>query len=292
MIFGMIPSRIVSLDGCAASTSVNLDLRVRLHSAAQVYLGSLEFVKSIASKAGKQLDLHETTLAGSSNFVAAGVASSITQLISVPVDVIAQRQMVHSSRGGSSQGGGLGATTSPTPAGLSASNSLNPSHHAAEARTAGSSSSSSSSGGGSNGTVFKRQMHMLSGTVKAYGGPQSAPGQRGIAASSPLSAPSSSAAAANVSGGHGALHVIRTILQEEGVRGLYRGFGASMATFVPSSAVWWGSYGECLLRGKVKRACLFINRTLICFHPFVFRLIPEAGVECLGSAAIYSRPAA
>ena len=28
------------------------------------------------------------------------------------------------------------------------------------------------------------------------------------------------------------------ILQKEGVGGLYRGFGASIATFVPSSAIW------------------------------------------------------
>lgn len=28
------------------------------------------------------------------------------------------------------------------------------------------------------------------------------------------------------------------ILHKEGIRGLYRGFGASIATFVPSSAIW------------------------------------------------------
>lgn len=36
-----------------------------------------------------------------------------------------------------------------------------------------------------------------------------------------------------------ARHVIAT----EGVLGLYRGFGMSIATFVPSSGIWWGSYG-------------------------------------------------
>lgn len=36
-----------------------------------------------------------------------------------------------------------------------------------------------------------------------------------------------------------ARHVIAT----EGVLGLYRGFGMSVATFVPSSGIWWGSYG-------------------------------------------------
>ncbi len=28
------------------------------------------------------------------------------------------------------------------------------------------------------------------------------------------------------------------ILRKEGFRGLYQGFGASIATFVPSSAIW------------------------------------------------------
>ena len=29
----------------------------------------------------------------------------------------------------------------------------------------------------------------------------------------------------------------------EGLLGLYRGFGLSIVTFVPSSALWWGAYG-------------------------------------------------
>ena len=33
------------------------------------------------------------------------------------------------------------------------------------------------------------------------------------------------------------------MIQREGLRGLYRGFGLSVATFVPSSAVWWSAYG-------------------------------------------------
>ncbi|GMH11824.1 hypothetical protein Nepgr_013665 [Nepenthes gracilis] len=34
----------------------------------------------------------------------------------------------------------------------------------------------------------------------------------------------------------------RKILYADGVRGLYRGFGISILTYAPSSAVWWGSY--------------------------------------------------
>ena len=32
-------------------------------------------------------------------------------------------------------------------------------------------------------------------------------------------------------------------VQSEGVLGLYRGFGMSIATFVPTSGIWWGAYG-------------------------------------------------
>ena len=35
----------------------------------------------------------------------------------------------------------------------------------------------------------------------------------------------------------------RHIVQSEGIRGLYRGFGMSIATFVPTSGIWWGAYG-------------------------------------------------
>ena len=38
-------------------------------------------------------------------------------------------------------------------------------------------------------------------------------------------------------------HALRETLKKEGVRGLYRGFGASVMTLVPSSALWWGAYG-------------------------------------------------
>ena len=34
-----------------------------------------------------------------------------------------------------------------------------------------------------------------------------------------------------------------SIIKKDGIRGLYRGFGASVATLVPGSALWWGFYG-------------------------------------------------
>lgn len=39
------------------------------------------------------------------------------------------------------------------------------------------------------------------------------------------------------------LQLTRYILKREGIRGLYRGMGASIVTFVPTSAIWWTAYG-------------------------------------------------
>lgn len=39
------------------------------------------------------------------------------------------------------------------------------------------------------------------------------------------------------------LQMARKIVKAEGLRGMYRGFGLSVMTFVPSSALWWGCYG-------------------------------------------------
>ncbi|CAL5228103.1 g11176 [Coccomyxa viridis] len=39
------------------------------------------------------------------------------------------------------------------------------------------------------------------------------------------------------------IQMARHIVQSEGVLGLYRGFGMSIATFVPTSGIWWGAYG-------------------------------------------------
>ena len=43
---------------------------------------------------------------------------------------------------------------------------------------------------------------------------------------------------------NGGLDVARKVLKQDGVRGLYRGFGLSVMTYSPSSAVWWASYGS------------------------------------------------
>ena len=58
-----------------------------------------------------------------------------------------------------------------------------------------------------------------------------------------LITPSSSSSASSSSMKLNGFQMAKGIISTEGVRGLYRGFGASIATFVPSSALWWASYG-------------------------------------------------
>eukprot|EP00123_Amoebidium_parasiticum_P011827 comp20924_c2_seq1/m.27925 comp20924_c2_seq1/g.27925 ORF comp20924_c2_seq1/g.27925 comp20924_c2_seq1/m.27925 type:complete len:317 (-) comp20924_c2_seq1:208-1158(-) len=41
------------------------------------------------------------------------------------------------------------------------------------------------------------------------------------------------------------------ILQTSGVRGLYRGFFTSLATYAPSSGIWWATYGQ--IKGSLLR---------------------------------------
>ncbi|XP_017185203.3 uncharacterized protein LOC126610315 isoform X1 [Malus sylvestris] len=42
----------------------------------------------------------------------------------------------------------------------------------------------------------------------------------------------------------GGMDVARKVIKLDGIRGLYRGFGLSVMTYSPSSAVWWASYGS------------------------------------------------
>jgi len=39
------------------------------------------------------------------------------------------------------------------------------------------------------------------------------------------------------------LQAVRMIIAREGLAGLYRGVGASLATYLPASAIWWSAYG-------------------------------------------------
>ena len=53
----------------------------------------------------------------------------------------------------------------------------------------------------------------------------------------------------------------RGIVKTEGLAGLYRGAGASLAIFVPSSGLWWGAYGAAEPRCTVLRRPLTPLRT-------------------------------
>lgn len=41
----------------------------------------------------------------------------------------------------------------------------------------------------------------------------------------------------------GPFDVINKVVRAEGIRGLYRGFGITMLTQSPASALWWSAYG-------------------------------------------------
>ena len=221
-------------------------------------------MKSVATKAGRQLQVDETTLAGTANFFAAGVASSVTQLISVPVEVIAQRQMVHNSirkaaeavapsvsssapvAAGGAPAGGIPrgpihvSTVVTTQVAAPALNQTTRTHP--EAGSSGRklhSAACSVSSGQSTATIRHRGGASVVEVLGSRGGASS----RFIVSTAQSSLQAASMAGGSIGGGPSASQIIRSILREEGIIGFYRGFGASMATFVPSSAVWWGSYG-------------------------------------------------
>lgn len=147
----------------------------------QVYLTTLEAMKSATSGFAQSVSSNEAQAAGTANFIAGAVASLVTQSIIVPVDVVSQRLMVHDRP----------PTANPQP------------------------SPSISSSSNSSTSHSKPQLNQARSVTTAALTPGR---QNGIA-------------------------LARLIIQQEGVRGLYRGFGASVATFVPSSAIWWAAYG-------------------------------------------------
>ncbi|KAI3711855.1 hypothetical protein L1987_70404 [Smallanthus sonchifolius] len=57
---------------------------------------------------------------------------------------------------------------------------------------------------------------------------------------------------------NGGVDAFRKIIQTDGVRGLYRGFGISILTYAPSNAVWWGAYsmGHRAVWGGIGCYCL------------------------------------
>lgn len=118
----------------------------------------MEASKSATGSLLQRFQLSDTAAVGAASFVGGAMASLSSQLIVVPIDVVAQRLML---LGGSGPRGGR-----------------DPNARAAAAAEAAA-------------------RHHTSG-----------------------------------------LSLARSIVAAEGVRGLYRGFGASLAMFVPNSAIW------------------------------------------------------
>eukprot|EP01122_Echinamoeba_exundans_P013253 TRINITY_DN5752_c0_g1_i1.p1 TRINITY_DN5752_c0_g1~~TRINITY_DN5752_c0_g1_i1.p1 ORF type:complete len:325 (-),score=37.90 TRINITY_DN5752_c0_g1_i1:111-1085(-) len=59
----------------------------------------------------------------------------------------------------------------------------------------------------------------------------------------------------------GGMNALTSIFANEGIRGLYRGYGASLITYAPTSAVWWLTYGliRPLFYGITNKDPLFEN---------------------------------
>lgn len=77
----------------------------------------------------------------------------------------------------------------------------------------------------------------------------------------------------------GGLDVVRKVIKSDGIRGLYRGFGLSIMTYSPSSAVWWASYGS-------SQRVIWRYAYSSCFHVSIFYILPifvfvAAPVDCL-----------
>jgi hypothetical protein len=129
----------------------------------QLYLSTLEASKDLTARLLAPLHLSDTAAVGAASFVGGALGSLSSQLIVVPIDVVAQRLMLLG--GGPAAGAAAGSSSDPAARAAAAADA------AARQRTSG-------------------------------------------------------------------LALARRIVAAEGVRGLYRGFGASLAMFVPNSAIW------------------------------------------------------
>ena len=84
--------------------------------------------------------------------------------------------------------------------------------------------------------ISQRLMIQGGGAAAGAGGAAAAAAGSGAAATA-------TGAAAGATHKVTAVQLVHQIVQREGLLGLYRGFWASAATFVPTSAIWWASYG-------------------------------------------------
>eukprot|EP00250_Pteridium_aquilinum_P002728 c12950_g2_i1 orf=519-1487(+) len=93
----------------------------------------------------------------------------------------------------------------------------------------------------------------------------------------------------------GGFDAFRTILRIEGLRGLYRGFGMSIVTYAPSSALWWATY--CMTQRTIWKSLGFgVNRSTGAEEVYIPTSAMVVGVQgvsaaCAGGvAAIVTTP--
>ncbi|KAF8071086.1 CPK12 [Scenedesmus sp. PABB004] len=200
-----------------------------------IYMSSLEMAKAATHRLGEQLDIAPSALAGVSSFVGGAAGSLSTQAVVVPIDVVSQRLMVQggalggaaAARGGGtpaqpSGSGGGGGAAGPRQQPLAAAPPTPPGQQTRQL-------SSRSGGGGGSSSSSSSSRHRLG------------PRRRGAAALG--GAARGLASAAGGAPAMNGLAMARLIVHQEGIGGLYRGFWPSVATFVPSNAIWWGAYG-------------------------------------------------
>lgn len=174
--------------------------------ARMMYLNVLEMSKSGMNKVGHYLDLSEPTTAALSSGAAGAAASLSSQIVTVPIEVVSQRQIMHGVDSATPSHTHKPASNSGPPTNTSIS--LQPSSAAAPVST--------------------------SGTTLT---------------SSPRPTQPTSPATANTGSQADSMRrlslwtTLRRVLAEEGVKGLYRGFGLSVLVYVPNGGLWWGFYG-------------------------------------------------
>ena len=155
---------------------------------------------------------------GWSNFAAGAAASTVSQCFIVPIDVVTQLQMV--------QGQGTAQTANS---------------NTAATRTTGSTTASQTSTSSPGTLEQRRKLHTepTRDPAKLPGTPPSSSSGKPAPVEVPAGANKLPAPTRN------AHDIAKFLYRTEGIRGLYRGYFASLFTYVPSSAIWWASYGVC-----------------------------------------------
>ncbi|KAK7847254.1 solute carrier family 25 member 44 [Quercus suber] len=175
-----------------------------------IFLTALETTKVAAFKMVQPFKLSEPTEAAIANGIAGMIASLFSQSVFVPIDVVSQKLMVQGYSGHAKYNGGLDVARK-----ILKSDGIRGFYRGFGLSVMTYSPSSAvwwASYGSSQRVIWSQKL-----MVQGYSGH------------------------AKYNGG---LDVARKILKSDGIQGFYRGFGLSVMTYSPSSAVWWASYGS------------------------------------------------